>query len=360
MKQRTKRHRLRGATAIVALCCLAAVVKSVPMKTVTQLGTYAAYLSAGLRRPDDGVAMLYGATTRTTAADSHDVTAPTVALGAAQSHAVTTTTAVVKQEGGGTVLTQQMSVGTSFVQDVAVRNKSGKSVDVAGSLAHVPALGLTADSELPQVLIVHTHTTECYLSYDTGFYNPDDPTRTDDPTKNMVAVGERVAAQLKAAGIGVLHDVAIHDQPYNGAYSHSKAAVEAYLKQYPSIKVVLDLHRDAIYQNDTTYIKPTTTVNGKKAAQLMIIVGMKNTTRVPNAHTAENLAFGMRLQQRLHRTYPGLARPLCLADARYNQQLSNGSLLIEVGSHASTLDEACYTADLLGEVLAAVLHDLGA
>ncbi len=358
MKQRIKQHGRRAVAVAAALCCLTAAVRAVPVETLTQIGTYAARLSAGLRRPGDSVARLRGAATRATAADS--VTAPTVVLGAVQSHAVSTTATVVQKAGGGVIVTQQMSAGSDLVQDVAIRNKSGVAVNVASSLAHTPALGLTADSDQPQVLIVHTHTTECYMSYDAGFYNPDDPTRTDDPERNMVAVGERVAAQLKQAGIGVVHDTAIHDQPYNGAYSHSKAAVEAYLKQYPSIRVVLDLHRDAVYKDSTTYIKPTATVNGKKAAQLMIIVGMKNTARVPNAHTAENLAFGLRLQQRLHRTYPGLARPLLLADARYNQQLSNGSLLIEVGSHASTLDEACYSAELLGGVLAAVLHDLGA
>ena len=198
------------------------------------------------------------------------------------------------------------------------------------------------------------------MSYDAGFYNADDPTRTNDPEKNMVAVGKQVAEQLTAAGIAVIHDTAIHDQPYNGAYGHSKAAIEAYLKKYPSIKVVLDLHRDAIYEDSTTYIKPTVKINGKNAAQVMIIVGMLNSKTVPNTHTAENLAFGARLQQRLHRTYPGLARPLLLADARYNQQLTNGSLLIEVGSHANTLEEACYSGELLGGVLAEVLDDLGA
>lgn len=360
MKRSTKQKFGQLVAVAVTLCCIAAAVLAVPHETLQRLGERAAQLSAGLRQPRDGMELLSGYMTRASAADRVPVTSPTVVLGSVQSHTVATTTTVVRKDGGGVILTQQMSAGSAFVQDVAIRNKSGKTVDVAKSLAHTPALGLQKNSDKPQVLIVHTHTTECYMSYDAGFYNPDDPSRTNDASKNMVAVGRQVAKQLEAAGIGVIHDTAIHDQPYNGAYGHSKAAIEAYLKQYPSIKVVLDLHRDAIYEDNTTYIKPTVEVAGKNAAQLMIIVGMLNSKTVPNTHTAENLAFGVRLQQRLHRTYPGLVRPLLLADARYNQQLTNGSLLIEVGSHANTLDEACYTAELLGGVLAEVLEDLGA
>ncbi len=350
--------------AVVLIGGAAAGVTAVPATVLHSWGERAALFSAGLRQPKEGAALLSGWLTRETAAAPGDTaTTPTVSVGEGSRQPATTaptTSTVARKEGGGTVLTQQLSAGSNFVQGVAIRNKSGLSVDVAKALAHTPALSLTKNSKTPQVLIMHTHTTECYLSHDSGFYNADDPTRTTDSAANMVAVGKRVAAKLTAAGIGVVHDTAIHDQPYSTAYSHSKAAVQQYLKQYPTIRVVLDLHRDAIYQNSTTHIKPTATINGKKAAQMMIIVGMKNTTAVPNTHTAENLSLGVRLQQRLHQTYPGVARPLLLADARYNQQLTNGSLLIEMGSDSNTLQEACYSGDLLGSALADVLHDLGA
>ncbi len=363
MKGQWKRI-LGGLLSVVVLVgSVTAAALIVPPDTLRLVGERAALLSAGLRQPADGVELLDGWLTRETAAAA--VTVPTVSLGEGRTQTVTTTTTttavtVVRKAGSGTVLTQQMSAGSDFVQGVAIRNKSGKTVSIADSLAHTPALSLVKGSDKPQVLITHTHTTECYMSYDAGFYNPDDPTRTDNPEKNMVAVGERVAAQLREAGIGVIHDTAIHDQPYNGAYGHSKAAIQSYLNKYPSIRVVLDLHRDAIYQNSTTHIKPTAEIQGKKAAQVMIIVGMMNTKSVPNTHTAENLAFGARLQQALHQTYPGLARPLLLADARYNQQLTNGSLLIEIGSDANTLEEACYSGELLGGTLATVLKELGA
>ena len=359
MKQRQKKHRIGGAVSFVMMVIgIAAVIAAVPAGTLRVFGERAALLSAGLRCPTDGVEILSGKLSRVTAAVTPPTTS-TVTVGEGRSEAVTTTTmTVVSGESAGRVSEQQMSVG-NVVSGVAIRNKSGKSVDMAQSLKHTPALGLKANSKEPQVLITHTHTTECYLSHDTGVYTADDPTRCTDPAKNMVAVGERVAAELRSAGIGVIHDTEIHDQPYNGAYGHSKAAIQRYLKQSPSIRVVLDLHRDAIY-NGTTHIKPTVTIDGKKAAQIMIIVGMLNTDSVPNKHTAENLAFGARLQQYVHRTYEGLARPMLLADARYNQQLTNGSLLIEIGSDANTLEEACYTGELLGRSLSEVLRELGA
>ncbi len=359
MKRQTKQKLGQLATVLLTLGCVAAIALSIPTDALRKLGERAALLSAGLRKPADSVQLLSGYVTGATAKGS-TVTSPTVLLGEAVSVPLTTTTTVQRTEGGGDILTQQMSAGDSFVKDVAIRNKSGKTVDIAAALARDPKLALQKDSDAPQVLIVHTHTTECYMAYDAGFYNKDDPTRTTDASRNMLSVGAAVAEELEAAGIGVIHAETVHDQPYDGAYSRSKSTIQTYLKQYPTIRVVLDLHRDAIYADSTTYIKPTVSVGGKNAAQVMLIVGMLNSSAVPNSRTAENLAFGARLQQKLHRTYPGLARPLLLADARYNQQLSNGSLLIEVGSNANTHDEALYTAELLGGVLANLLNELGA
>lgn len=362
MSNKHKPFLRRAAVTAVLLGCIATVAYAVPPSALRALGERTALLAAGLRQPSGSVRLLSGQFSREAAAagGTSAISATTPAsVGEALTQPVTTTaTAPSKQAGGGKIVTQQMSAGSSFVQGVAIRNKSGATVNIADSLQHTPALSLTADSTAPQVLIMHTHTTECYMSYDAGYYNPDDPTRSTDPTRNMVAVGEVVAARLKAAGIGVLHDTTIYDQPYTGAYVHSQKGVRQILEAHPTIQVVLDLHRDAVYQSETTYLKPTTTVNGRNAAQVMVIVGMKNTEKQPNTHIAENLSFGVRLQQRLHQTYPGLARPLLLANAQYNQQLTNGSLLIEIGGHANTLDEALYSGELLGDTLAAVLKEL--
>ena len=347
----------KAVVSLVSGTVMAVTLSAVPSDDWLSLGQKAAAAAVGLSRPQESVAWLQTLTeqeTATTTTPSMAVPSLGVAVQAPTALAVPQTAGTVVQ-GGGTVLTKQLSSGSSFVQGVALKNNHGFTADVSALLSRPLAFRIEKGETKPQVLIVHTHTTECYLEHDDGVYTPDDATRIDNPTKNMVAVGNALAAELKKVGIGVIHDTAIHDQPYSGAYGHSKASVEAYLKQYPTIRVVLDLHRDAIYPDDNTRIKPTAVIDGKKAAQVMIIVGMLNSKTAPNPHTADNLAFAVRLQQQLHTEYEGLMRPLNLANARYNQQLTTGSLLLEMGSDANTLEEAVYAAELVGKGLVQVL-----
>lgn len=354
----------RCLTAVAIIGCGFLTVTSIPHGDWLKIGRQTAFFSVGLRQPEESAQLLEQLIVQEPLGTGSMLpTLPTTIppLSAAQSRplpSLTTTGSVTIPSGGGRVLTQTLSSGSSFIQNVAFNNKSGKSVDMTAVLKRKLSLTIDKSSDKPQVLITHTHTTECYLSRDDGVYAPDDATRTHDAAKNMVAVGEAVAARLRQAGIGVIHDTVIHDEPYNGAYTHSKAEVQRLLKQYPSIQVVLDLHRDAIYPSDTTRVKPVAVINEKKAAQVMIVVGMKNTTAVPNSYTDENLSFGARLQQYLHTNYAGLVRPMLLADARYNQHLAGGSLLLEMGADANTVEEALYSAELVGEGLSQILHQL--
>ena len=258
---------------------------------------------------------------------------------------------------GGKVSEQQMFAGSSFIQGVTIRNKSGAAIDIAKQLAIKPKINITG-TDKPQVLIVHTHTTESYMSYYGGFYNADDKTRSKDETQNIVAVGRMVANRLRAQGIAVVHDTTIHDEPYSGAYSRSEKTVKKNLEKHPTIQVVLDLHRDGLMVNSTTKLKPTTVINGKKAAQLMMITCGVNNPANPLPNWQENLRFALRLQGAVHNQYTNLARPLGVGVSRYNQHLTNGSLLVEIGSDSNTLEEALYTAQLFGDILAGVLLSL--
>ncbi len=356
------KQRIVTAIVCIAVCgVLGLTIAAIPKEAFTQVMEQAALLSVGLQQPEGSAEIISGWVTKpSAAAPGGALSEQRVILGEVTMQAVTVPSNPVpeKQAGAGVVLTQQMSAGKTFTEGVAIKNNTKTAADIAAALAHTPDIDFDKNTDAIQVLITHTHTTECYLDYDAGFFNPDAKSRTDDATKNMVAVGERVAWQLRQAGIGVIHDTEIHDQPYNGAYTHSRKAVEKYLSQYPSISVVLDIHRDAIYQSDGTRVKPTAVINGKKAAQMMIIVGMMNTKSVPNPHTAENLSFGAHLQQTLHTEYGGLMRPMVLASARYNQQLCNGMILVEVGSDVNTLEEALYSGELLGKGLVQTLKGL--
>lgn len=315
-------------------------------------GEQTAVLALGLQSPREGA--LYIEQQLSAAVETQ--TSPTWPASQAASAFVETGTVIPpKSDGGGAVTEEQIRGGTVAAGAVTVKNKSGVSFDFAALLQRGLSFEPTGTEE-PQVLIVHTHATECYMSYYAGYYNADDATRSTDNQQNVVAVGEVIAQELRAGGIGVLHDTTQHDSPnYTGAYDRSAQTIESYLAQYPSIRVVLDIHRDAMMYEDLTKVKPTVTVDGQKAAQMMVVVGGTNTAELPNAYCEENLAFGLQLHQTLETAHPGLMRPLYLVDARYNQGLAAGSLLVEIGTDANTLSEALYSGRLLGKQLAALM-----
>lgn len=217
---------------------------------------------------------------------------------------------------------------------------------------------LTVDKEKPAVLIFHTHTTETYEILDRDFYAVGHKTRSNDSAVNMVRVGEEIVKEIQNAGYKVIHDKVIHDSSYNGAYAHSRKAVESYLKEYPSIKVVLDIHRDAIQRSDGTKIKPIATVDGKKAAQIMIISGCQEEGGPIEGFPSwkKNLVFAVELQNTLEELFEGITRPLYFSPRKYNMDLTTCSLLVEVGSDANTLDEAVYTGRCLGKAVSRILE----
>jgi len=194
--------------------------------------------------------------------------------------------------------------------------------------------------EGPQILILHTHGSEAYTQSDGNTYEESDPYRTTDCTRNVVKVGEEMATVFRAHGFQVLHDTNLYDYPsYSGAYDRSGAAVRQWLKDYPTIRIVLDVHRDALVGADGQVYKLVTQEAGEKVAQVMLVVGTDG-SGAEHPQWEDNLAFAVRLQQGVVRGYDSLARPIVLRSSRYNQHLLPGSLLVEVGGHGNTLTEA--------------------
>ena len=209
----------------------------------------------------------------------------------------------------------------------------------------------------PQVLIYHTHTTESFEPYVRENYDAEFNYRTTDETKNMVMVGDAIQAELESRGIGVIHIRTIHDYPsYNGSYGRSRESITPILEQYPSIKVALDIHRDAISGEGFAY-QPYTEIDGKEAAQIMIISGCDDGTLGMPSYM-KNFHFACRLQEKLEGDNPGLTRPILFDYRHYNQDLTTGSLLIEVGSHGNTLEQVQYSGQLIGRSLGEMLNDM--
>ena len=241
---------------------------------------------------------------------------------------------------------------------VYMKNSTDLAVDIKG-LLESPLTFKIAKNDSPQVLIVHTHTTETFILDEADYYTEAFSSRTRETDKNMVSIGKIVAEKLNSAGIKTLHDTTEHDYPnYTGSYSRAAKTIKSYLKKYPSIKVVLDLHRDAVSANDTDKVKLVTEIEGKKAAQVMLVMGSQSGSVTDFPNWKENLKLAVRLQQKIEQKYPTLARPLSLMPKKYNQDLTKGSLLIEFGTDVNTLTEAHYSAELVGNALAELLTGL--
>lgn len=210
-----------------------------------------------------------------------------------------------------------------------------------------------SDISEPIVLIMHTHTTESYERGDGEFYSEYDSSRSTDLSETVVAVGDRIAEKLTDAGIGVIHLTEMFDYPeYSGAYDRSSERVIEILEEYPSIQIVIDVHRDAIESEGVRYA-PVAEINGKTAAQVMMICGCMN---VPQYRY--NLRLATRLQGIMETNYPGLTRPILFDERNYNQELTKGSILLEMGSHANSLEEALYSGELVGECLKQLILEL--
>lgn len=250
------------------------------------------------------------------------------------------------------------TTGNLSFGNVSMRSRSATNIDVETELSRRPDVTLR-DTDEPQVLIVHTHTSEAYMESFTGNYPTSYDPRTNVGAHSVIRVGDAIAQKLNSAGITTIHDTTFHDDPaYKGAYTRSMATMESYLKKYPSIQVILDVHRDCLEQPDGTKLKPTVEINGKKAAQVMIVSGCDDNGTLGYPEWEYNLRFGLRLQQSLSTKYPGLARPLYCWNIRYNQHLSHGALLVEFGTEANTYDEVQYSGELFADCLTDVLESL--
>lgn len=214
----------------------------------------------------------------------------------------------------------------------------------------------TSYSEEPSVLIIHTHGTEAYseegvLGY-SDFYNIP---RSYDVTKNVIAVGRHMAKVLNESGVNAIQCDIMHDaESYLGAYDRSEETIKRYLKAYPSIQYVFDIHRDSVLLEDKTKTRPVTIADGKIAAQIMTVAG-SNELGTYHPSWEKNLVFASKLQKNLNENHLGLARSICLRGTTYNQELAPCSLLFEIGSCGNTLSEALVSAELLAIELSRII-----
>lgn len=244
-------------------------------------------------------------------------------------------------------------------------NTTKYEIDIDAARAAPWPVAPAAGSEEPLVLVLHTHATESYLFDDTNlsdfaregvetYFRTNASLRDQDPARTVVQVGEVFCETLRAAGIPTLHCTDMHDLPdFNQAYVNSAETVKRYLAQYPSIRYVIDLHRDSVTRGDA-YVKTSARSDAGPCAQVMLVVGTNQQGRHPNWE--QNLTVATAFKDQMDRERPGLSRALYLRTARFNQEYLPGCMLLEVGSAMNTLEEAENAARSAASSLAKVIE----
>lgn len=244
---------------------------------------------------------------------------------------------------------QEQPAQTVFSSDdaalVQVNNVCGLDADVPAFLQTPLQWDLTKSE--PAVLILHSHATESYKK--TESYKESSPYRTLNTKYNMVSIGDRIAATLEKNGIAVIHDRTLHDYPsYSDSYVNTRDAVKKYLEEYPSIRLVLDIHRDSAVDENGNQVKHTVSTKKGDAAQLMLVIGT-DAGGLRHPDWESNMALAVKLHARLEQRCRGICRPISFCSQRFNQDLSPGAILIEVGAAGNTRQEALLTADILAK-----------
>lgn len=213
------------------------------------------------------------------------------------------------------------------------------------------SMKINTESSGPKVLIYHTHSQEAFSDSVSG-----------DPGTSIVGVGEYLTALLNEKGIETIHDTGVYDVidgklDRSKAYEYAGDAVKSILKDYPTIEVLIDLHRDGVAEGT----KLVTEINGKKTAKIMFFNGLSrsrtngNIGYLENPYIQDNLAFSLRMQLEAEKMYPGFTRHIYLKAYRYNMHLMPKALLVEAGAQTNTVAEMMNAMEPLSEMLYAVL-----
>lgn len=243
----------------------------------------------------------------------------------------------------------------TLFNETAYSPDTSRLLEEALPFLSLPEFFAAYGTDAPYILILHTHGTEGFAPEGAEFYTPEDPFRSQDPEKTVVAVGAAMAEVFENAGITVLHCTEMFDRDsYRDSYTRSAAAVRDYLTKYPSIQIVLDVHRDSVIRSDKTKIRPVTAVDGADTAQFMLVVGT-DAKGADHPDWQDNLNFALKIQENLSERAPRFARSVNLRGAAFNQQYRPGSLLLEVGSCGNTLAEAKRAAQLAAQGILSVI-----
>lgn len=208
------------------------------------------------------------------------------------------------------------------------------------------------DGSKPKILIYHTHSQEAFKDSKAG-----------DKKTSIVGMGDILTKELNDTyRIPTMHHEGVYDliggkMDRSRAYQLAEVKVRKILKKYPSIEVVIDLHRDGVGNN--THL--VTSIDGKKTGQIMFFNGLSRTKKngdiayLKNPYIQDNLAFSMQMQLAATKKYPGFTRRIYLKSYRYNMHLMPKYLLIEAGAQTNTVKEMQRSMKVFADLLDAVV-----
>ena len=235
------------------------------------------------------------------------------------------------------------------VSCIDMNYSANRTPDIEGLLTQTLDWDLATDE--PTVLIIHSHGTEAYLPGDGYTYTEEGGEyRTLDEACNMLALGEELARLLNEAGIITVQDRSYYDYPdYLTSYDNARIGLQEQLNRYPTVKLVIDLHRDSAQRSDGTQWATEAIINGEKSAQVMLVMGTDSYYTHPNWE--KNLSVALKLQAIMEKTHGGSTRPLDLRKQRFNQDLSVGAIIAEIGAAGNTYQEAKNAVSVLAEAI---------
>lgn len=215
--------------------------------------------------------------------------------------------------------------------------------------------------EGPQILIYHSHSREAYMQDPDRKYKESakEAFRSDDLNNTVVRIGDVLAHNLKELGLPVLHDRTEHEQGnYNRSYVNSLETLKKRMKEYDSLKIFIDIHRNAYKKGARSPDEEVVVVDGKRVAKMSVVIGTGKGTvggfkEKPNWQ--ENYKLALKLTNKVNEICPGLAKPVMVQNGRYNQHVSTNAILIEVGSNLTTLTEAERTTEYIAQALSEIV-----
>jgi|GEM_PF-1571660 len=220
-------------------------------------------------------------------------------------------------------------------------------------------LSIQKDPSVPQVLILHTHAASEFFI---------DSPNMDNLFYGIVGAGvEFVRILEEKYGLNVIHYQGVHDRVNgrinrSGAYERIEPSIVRILEENPTIELVMDLHRDGVAEGSNPNF--TTYIDGRPTARIMFVNGVsaineggrvRRLYNLPNPYIDQNLALSFNMQMAAQEMFPNLMRRLYLKAFRYMNHLRPNSMLVEIGSQYTTMEEAWNAMEPLADLVYAVM-----